>query len=52
MSNPLNGKVAFVTGAAARRGMGRAVALRLAREGADVCKGEQKETSRGDIDQS
>jgi meso-butanediol dehydrogenase / (S,S)-butanediol dehydrogenase / diacetyl reductase len=32
----LNGKVAFVTGAAARRGMGREVALRLAREGADV----------------
>ncbi len=32
----LSGKVAFVTGAAAKRGMGRAVALRLAREGADV----------------
>jgi 3-oxoacyl-[acyl-carrier protein] reductase len=32
----LDGKVAFVTGAAAKRGMGRAVALRLAREGADV----------------
>ena len=36
MSNPLKGKVAFVTGAAAKRGMGRAVALRLAKEGADV----------------
>ena len=32
----LAGKVALVTGAAAKRGMGRAVALRLAREGADV----------------
>lgn len=32
----LVGKVALVTGAAAKRGMGRAVALRLAREGADV----------------
>lgn len=36
MSNPLKGKVAFVTGAAAKRGMGHAVALRLAKEGADV----------------
>jgi NAD(P)-dependent dehydrogenase (short-subunit alcohol dehydrogenase family) len=36
MSNSLSGKVAFVTGAAAKRGMGRAVALRLAMEGADV----------------
>ena len=36
MGNALNGKVAFVTGAAAKRGMGRAVALRLAQEGADV----------------
>jgi meso-butanediol dehydrogenase / (S,S)-butanediol dehydrogenase / diacetyl reductase len=32
----LDGKVAFVTGAGARRGMGREVALRLAKEGADV----------------
>jgi meso-butanediol dehydrogenase / (S,S)-butanediol dehydrogenase / diacetyl reductase len=32
----LKGKVAFVTGAAAKRGMGRAIALRLAGEGADV----------------
>src|SRR5262245_16602822 len=30
------GKIALVTGAACRRGIGRAVALRLAREGADV----------------
>jgi meso-butanediol dehydrogenase / (S,S)-butanediol dehydrogenase / diacetyl reductase len=36
MSSPLSGKVAFVTGAASKRGMGRAVALRLAKEGADV----------------
>jgi NAD(P)-dependent dehydrogenase (short-subunit alcohol dehydrogenase family) len=36
MGNALIGKVAFVTGAAAKRGMGRAVALRLAMEGADV----------------
>ena len=32
----LAGKVAFVTGAAAKRGMGRAIALRLAKEGAKV----------------
>ena len=32
----LDGKVALVTGAASKRGMGHAVAVRLAREGADV----------------
>jgi NAD(P)-dependent dehydrogenase (short-subunit alcohol dehydrogenase family) len=32
----LEGKVAIVTGAAAKRGMGHAIALRLAKEGADV----------------
>src|SRR5215470_1305862 len=32
----LEGKVALVTGAARRRSIGRATALRLAREGADV----------------
>jgi len=32
----LNGKVALVTGAAGIRGMGRAIAVRLAKEGADV----------------
>ncbi len=34
--NSLEGKVALVTGAASKRGMGRAIALRLAREGASV----------------
>jgi NAD(P)-dependent dehydrogenase (short-subunit alcohol dehydrogenase family) len=32
----LSGKAALVTGAASKRGMGHAIALRLAREGADV----------------
>ena len=32
----LNGKVAIVTGAGGRHGIGRAIALRLAQEGADV----------------
>jgi NAD(P)-dependent dehydrogenase (short-subunit alcohol dehydrogenase family) len=32
----LEGKIAMVTGAASKRGMGHAVALRLAKEGADV----------------
>jgi NAD(P)-dependent dehydrogenase (short-subunit alcohol dehydrogenase family) len=32
----LTGKVAMVTGAASKRGMGHAIALRFAREGADV----------------
>jgi 3-oxoacyl-[acyl-carrier protein] reductase len=32
----LEGKVAMVTGAASKRGMGHAIALRLAKEGADV----------------
>jgi len=34
--NSLKDKVALVTGAASKKGMGRAIALRLAREGADV----------------
>lgn len=32
----LDGKVAFVTGAGGKRGLGRAIAVRLAQEGADV----------------
>ncbi|MBN2061370.1 MAG: SDR family oxidoreductase [Deltaproteobacteria bacterium] len=32
----IEGKIALVTGAAAKRGMGRAIALKLAEEGADV----------------
>jgi len=32
----LEGKVAMITGAASKRGMGRAIAVRLAKEGADV----------------
>ena len=32
----LSGKIALVTGAAAKRGMGHAIALRLAREGANI----------------
>lgn len=36
MEQGLTGKVALVTGATAKRGMGHAIALRLAREGADV----------------
>jgi NAD(P)-dependent dehydrogenase (short-subunit alcohol dehydrogenase family) len=34
--NRLEGKVALVTGAASKRGMGHAIALRLAREGANI----------------
>ncbi|MGV9803574.1 SDR family mycofactocin-dependent oxidoreductase, partial [Mycobacterium sp. NPDC003449] len=34
MSDRLNGKVAFITGAA--RGQGRAHAVRMAKEGADI----------------
>jgi NAD(P)-dependent dehydrogenase (short-subunit alcohol dehydrogenase family) len=34
--NSLKGKVALVTGAASKRGMGHAIALKLAKEGADI----------------
>ena len=36
MEEPLNGKVAIVTGAGRHNGIGRFIALSLAREGADV----------------
>ena len=36
MMSSLNGKVALVTGAASKRSMGHAVALQLAKDGADV----------------
>ena len=36
MDNGIKGKIAFITGAASKRGMGHAVALRMAKEGADV----------------
>jgi NAD(P)-dependent dehydrogenase (short-subunit alcohol dehydrogenase family) len=36
MNGPLAGKVAIVTGAGRMRGIGRAIALRLAKDGADV----------------
>jgi NAD(P)-dependent dehydrogenase (short-subunit alcohol dehydrogenase family) len=42
----LNGKVALVTGAAAKRGMGHGVALRLAGEGADVVLVDKNATPR------
>lgn len=33
---PLSGKIALITGASAPRGIGRAIAIRLARDGARV----------------
>jgi NAD(P)-dependent dehydrogenase (short-subunit alcohol dehydrogenase family) len=36
MGDALKGKVAFITGAASKRGMGRSIAIRLATEGADI----------------
>lgn len=41
MNSGIKGKVAFVTGAASKRGMGHAVAVRLAQEGADVAVFDQ-----------
>jgi NAD(P)-dependent dehydrogenase (short-subunit alcohol dehydrogenase family) len=43
----LKGKVALVTGAAVKRGMGRGVALRLAGEGADIVVVDRYATPRG-----
>ena len=44
--NTLKGKVALVTGAAAKRGMGHGIALRLAGEGADVVLVDKDATPR------
>lgn len=44
----LNGKVAFVTGGAGERGIGRAIARRLAEEGADVAVNDISDEPRGD----
>lgn len=46
MEQGLAGKVALVTGATAKRGMGHAIALRLAREGADVAVLDKHAVSR------
>jgi NAD(P)-dependent dehydrogenase (short-subunit alcohol dehydrogenase family) len=47
----LSGKAAIVTGAGGRRGIGRAIALRLAREGADVAVVDKSEILSQDAEQ-
>lgn len=44
----LNGKIALVTGAGGQRGIGRAIAVRLAEEGANVVVNDISDQGRGD----
>lgn len=46
VNEPLLGKVAFVTGAGSKRGIGHSVALRLARDGADIVAVSRSRFSR------